>query len=237
MTLILIEFLVESSEYIMDKNTFSQQNSFIIIVLVTIILILSLSVGFLVARSSMTTIYPTVVYSKIPSESIPSNTFTPVPSPTFTVTPALKATNVVVINTSSTIQLELPQSYTATPRSIDLAITNETATEQARKKIPNNVLMNPTITFSENNMKIVGTIFILNSAEVVEIEGMPRINNGRLVMSITSAKINGQDLPTPLVAEIEKYVNNVLSGFFRGLLVQSFELGEGTLELLAVEQK
>jgi len=234
-----VGFLVESeSEKTMTKNDHSNQSSSlitIIVILVFTVLVLSLAVGYLLARNTLTPI-PTATLNEATLQIIE----TPTLPRAFTITPKLDETKEsTLVVPSSTIQPGLPQSYTATPRSIELFITNEIATQKAREEIPNNVLANPSVYFSSDNMKITGdvTIPVSNSTGVAEIIGVPEITGERLVFNVSSATVNGEDLPEILVLQIEEYINNIFADFLRGLRIQSYELENGSLKLNAIEQK
>lgn len=222
----------------MDKNISPNQNPSlitIIVVLVLVVLLLSLSVGFLLARNTMKP-DPTATYYEATLLVVSTSTL----PRAFTATPKIEETfEPTIAIPSSTIQPGLPQSYTVTPRSSELLITSEVATQRAREEIPSDVLMNPSIQFTSENMKITGDVIIpvFNSTGMAEIIGVPEINDERLTINVLSAKVNGENLPEILVLEIEEYINDIFAGFLRGLLIQSFELGEDSLRLIAVEQK
>lgn len=72
---------------------------------------------------------------------------------------------------------------------------------------------------------------------VVEVVGIPIVENERVTISILSAKVNGEDLPQSLVDEVEVAVNNVFAQLLRGMRVQTAELSEGSLRIVALEQK
>lgn len=223
---------------IMDKNIPPNHNSSlitIIIILVLIVLLLSLSVGFLLARNTIKP-DPTAIYSEATLQIVSTSTL----PQALTATPKLEeAVEPTLAFPSSTIQPGLPQSYTATPQTAEVVITSEIATQHAREQIPSDVLMDPSILFTSENMNITGNVIIpmTNSSGVAEIIGVPEINDDRITINVLSAKVNGEDLPEILVIEIEGYINKIFAGFLRGLRVQSFELGEDSLRLTAVEQK
>lgn len=222
----------------MDKNPQSSHNSSlitIIVILVLIVLVLSLSVGFLLARNTLIP-DPTATLYQATSQIILTSTL----PRAFTATSELEETKESTLAIpSSTIQPGLPKSYTATPRSSELFVTNEIATQKAKEEIPSNVLANPLIYFTSENMKITGevTIPFSNSTGMAEIIGVPEINGERLIIHVLSATVNGDDLPEILVLQIEEYINDIFAGFLRGLRIQSYELGDDSLSLIALEQK
>jgi len=84
-----------------------------------------------------------------------------------------------------------------------------------------------------------GTVKVppLDLPGVVEVVGIPIVENERVTISILSAKVNGEDLPQSLVDEVEVAVNNVFAQLLRGMRVQTAELSEGSLRIVALEQK
>lgn len=223
----------------MDKNTSSTSSASlitIIVILVLIVLVLSLSIGFLLAQKAVSA-NPTQIQEQATVEIAATSTL----PQAFTATPKLEATGTATTTDipSSTSQPGLPRSYTATPVSSELVITNEEATLQAQNDIPSEVLMDPAIEFTTEHIRITGkaTIPLSNSIGRVEIIGIPEIVDGRLTMNILSATVDSEELPGLLVVQIEGYINAIFSSFLRGLYLRSFELMEGNMKLYAEEQK
>jgi hypothetical protein len=96
-------------------------------------------------------------------------------------------------------------------------------------------ISNVNVTLRSGTLRLTGNIALLFSSSPVTVEATPRVEEGRLLFTVTTIATRGLDL-SGWRATVEAAITNTFAGILSGYDVQSYTLQDGELRVQAIRR-
>jgi len=131
----------------------------------------------------------------------------------------------------------LPKAMTATPKPKEtqqIIFTDETAARLLQEgAVSDAPVQVQSVHFTSQSVTLAGELNYMGYQGALEMEGLPYVENQRLLFRVSSITLDGQPLPQLLFPAVEEQANSLFKQMLDGYDIQAVELQDGQMIVTA----